>query len=442
MRPKLKKTTVQLSGFLIAMALLATQDASAFRLRMDGGNSLQVDTPAALYASDAGGHLVKIVGRGARVPGGGTIADFGTPAIATDGSVYFGADVRSEGSAAWRIFRADPNAAGGVRVTLVLRDSEKPTACRPLPKSDPQPVASADGSFVFIASNQLNRSALFRYANGRLDCPVRTGDRTAQGHAISSLGFGSAAAAEDGSVIFGGSIFGDRDAGERAAILLLGPRGLAQEIAVEGNPAEDGKRYGRGFGLPSISNSTGGDLVSFVNRGRDGSSLFVGSTMHPHRATTTGVRTAAGTLTYISPGRPSMAEDGAVAVRGASGDRTMILVVRAGEPVVVARDGDGPGGMAVTLADPAALRAGRLYVEAPDAQDREHVVSLSAEPLGGAAPKRVGAGASVMSGALSVYPYSLNVNRKGAVAFLEESEAPSGSRAGEPLAASEAAESI
>jgi hypothetical protein len=293
---------------------------------------------------------------------------------------------------------------------------------------------------VFIASDQVNRSALFRYANGRLDCPVRTGDRTAEGHAISSLGFGSAAAAEDGSVIFSGSIVGDRDAGERAAILLLGPRGLAREIAVEGNRSEDGERYGKGFGLPSISNSTGGDLVSFVNRGRDASSLFVGSTKHPHRATTTGVRTGDGTLTYLSAGRPSMAEDGAVAVRGASGDRTMILVVRAGEPVVVARNGDGPGGMAVTLADPAALRAGRLYVEAPDAQDREHVVSLAAQPLGGTTSKA--AAASVMSGALSVYPYSLNVNRKGAVTFLEESEAPNGSKQGEPPAASNDAESI
>jgi hypothetical protein len=132
MRAKLKKTTVQLSGFLIAMALLATQDASAFRLRMEGGNSLRVETPAALYASDAGGHLVKIVARGARVPGGGTIADFGTPSIATDGSVYFGADVRSEGSAAWRIFRADPNQqeAFGLQYSELPKDPRPAVHCR------------------------------------------------------------------------------------------------------------------------------------------------------------------------------------------------------------------------------------------------------------------------------------------------------------------------
>lgn len=78
-----------------------------------------------------------------------------------------------------------------------------------------------------------------------------------------------------------------------------------------------------------------------------------------------------------------MAEDGTVAVKAASSDHTLIVVVRSGEPVVVAQDGDRPNGMAVTDADPAALRAGQLYVQAVDAENREHVVSLSATPLGG-----------------------------------------------------------
>jgi hypothetical protein len=190
---------------------------------------------------------------------------------------------------------------------------------------------------------------------------------------------------------------------------------------VEGSRAEDGKRYGPGFGLPSISDSTSGNLVSFVNRASEGSSLFVGTAKHPHRATTTGVRTGAGTLTYLSAGRPSMAEDGAVAVKAASGEHTLILVVRSGEPVVVAQDGDRPSGMAITDADPAALRAEQLYVQAVDSENREHVLSLSAAALGGAPLK----GAAVISGALSVYPESLNVNRKGAVAFLEDSNEPS-----------------
>ena len=94
--------------------------------------------------------------------------------------------------------------------------------------------------------------------------------------------------------------------------------------------------------------------------------------------------------------------------------------------------------MAVTDADPAALRAGRLYVQAVDAESREHVLSLSAAPLGGT-PLR---GAAVISGALSVYPESVNVNRKGAVAFLEESDERSGSNAADRRAASEDAGSI
>jgi hypothetical protein len=442
MHAKLKTIPiVQLFGVVIAVVLVAAPDASAFRLSMNGGNSLRVETPAALYASDAGGRLVKIVARGARVPGGGTIADFGIPAVAADGSVIFGADLRGE-AVGWRIFRADPDPSGGVRIAPALGNSEGTPACRPLLKSDPQAVASGIGSFVFVASDQFGRSTLFRYSNGHLDCPVRTGDRTGEGHVISSLGFGTAAAAENGTVIFGGSIVGKRDAAGRvdsqAAILLIEQRGQPQEIAVGGSRAEDGKRYGPGFGLPSISDSTSGPLVSFVNRGGDESSLFVGTAKHPHRATTTGVHTSAGTLTYLSPGRPSMAEDGTVAVKAASGEHTVIVVVRSGEPVVVAQDGDRPSGMAVTDADPAALRTGQLYVQAVDAESREHVLSLSAASLGGTPLKR----AALVSGALSVYPESVNVNRKGAVAFLEESDEPSESNAAERQAASEDAGSI
>jgi hypothetical protein len=424
-------TVVKPLGFLIATMLVVIPDASAFRLSMDGANSLRVETPAALYASDANGHLIKIVTRGARVPGGGTIADLGIPTMDDDGSVIFGADVRGEGNLGWNLFRADLSASGAVRIALALGDSEETAACHPALKSDPQPVASGGGSFVFIASDQVGRSTLFRYAKGLLDCPVQTGDRTAEGHVIASLGFGTAASAEDGSVIFAGSIVGDLDSGgrrdSRAAILLMGPRSRAREIAVEGNRAEDGKRYGCGFGLPSISSSTGGDLVSFVNRGPDGSSLFVGTPGHPHRATTTGARTGVGTLTYLSAGRPSMAEDGAVAVKAASGDQTMIVVVRSGEPVVVARDADHPAGMAVSDADPAGLRGSQLYVEAVDAQNREHVLSLSTPQLLGGTELQ--ATTVVISGALSVYPESVTVNRKGAVAFLEDSNEPSAGRA-------------
>src|SRR5260370_18860504 len=167
-----KIAIVQLFGFLIAGVLLTAPDASAFMFSPDGG-SLRVAFPAALYASDANGRIVKVVSRGARVPGGGTIADLGTPAVGIDGSVIFGAEVRGEDGLGWHIFRADPNAHGGVWIAGALGDSETTAECRPALKTDPQPVASEDGSIVFIASDQLGRSALFRYANGRLNCLVR-----------------------------------------------------------------------------------------------------------------------------------------------------------------------------------------------------------------------------------------------------------------------------
>ena len=66
--------------------------------------------------------------------------------------------------------------------------------------------------------------------------------------------------------------------------------------------------------------------------------------------------------------------------------------------------------MAVTDADPAALRAGQVYVQAVDAENRAHLLSFSAAPLSTTPLK----GAAVISGALPVYPESVNVNRKGA----------------------------
>jgi hypothetical protein len=61
-------------------------------------------------------------------------------------------------------------------------------------------------------------------------------------------------------------------------------------------------------------------------------------------------------------------------------------------------------------------------VEAVDAQNREHVLSLSTPQLLGGTELQA---TVVISGALSVYPESVTVNRKGAVAFLEDSNEPS-----------------
>jgi hypothetical protein len=157
---------------------------------------------------------------------------------------------------------------------------------------------------------------------------------------------------------------------------------------------------------------------------RAGGSLFVGTAEHLHRTISTGLSTGSGTLTYLSDGKPSVAEDGTVAIRAASGARAMILVVRAGEPVVIARDDDRVGSMTAYLADPAALRGGRLYVEAVDVEHREHVLSLStAEPLGG--NKLNGTVTSIISGSVSIFPYSVNVSGNGGVAFLAKSNEPS-----------------
>jgi hypothetical protein len=125
-----------------------------------------------------------------------------------------------------------------------------------------------------------------------------------------------------------------------------------------------------------------------------------------------------------------------VAIRAASGDRAMILLVRGGEPMVIIRDGDRADGMPVHLADPAALQASRLYLQVADGKEQEHALSLAAEALASAAPNE--RAALIVSGALAVFPYSLNVNRKGGVAFLEESKERCTLGAQRPSAASDA----
>ena len=54
--------------------------------------------------------------------------------------------------------------------------------------------------------------------------------------------------------MWGGSIVQGPDRGgphdSEAAILFIGREGQSREIAVERSRAEDGKRYGPGFGLP------------------------------------------------------------------------------------------------------------------------------------------------------------------------------------------------
>jgi hypothetical protein len=64
--------------------------------------------------------------------------------------------------------------------------------CHPDFKVDPYAVTGANGVVAFLAPEASGKDAVFRYQDGHLSCVARIGDRTAQGHTLKLLDFGSA----------------------------------------------------------------------------------------------------------------------------------------------------------------------------------------------------------------------------------------------------------
>jgi hypothetical protein len=408
-------------SLMAAVGLFKISTAFAFMLKFEGG----VETPSALYASAPDGHLVRVLEAGASAPNGGTISEIGVPALAPDGSLIFGAEVRKPDEVGWQIFRAGPVVGEAARIEVVLNDSTMPPRCRPVLKTDPYVVAGNDGSIVFVAADESGGSALFRYVKGRIDCEMRVGDRTAEGRVIANLGFGSAQVGENGATVLHANLASSRDAARRHntrnAILLAIPGAAAKEIAVEGNRTQDGKRYGANFGLPAISAAGGSLLIAFINHEAHGSALFVGPPNKSLRTLATGSRTQAGPLTFLSDRRPSLSQDGSVAIRAASGERSMILLIRGGEPFLVSREGDetGDGKILKGLGDPVRAASGSVYAEAIDQGEGERIYSFSSD----GSSAEVSRIPTVLSSTIEVFPSSLAANQSGRFAFLARSRA-------------------
>lgn len=414
------KEAMLVKSLLLALGacLLSATAALAFALGMGGENGVMVETADALYAGDAHGRTMRIVQAGALAPDGGVISDIGVPALAPDGSVIFGAEVRLSERVAWQILRADPNAEDPSRIQKVMDTSDLRSSCKPVIRTDPYVAPGGDGSVSFVATVEGGGVALFRYAAGRLECPVRNGARTAQGHLITNLGIGSAQVAEDGTAILQANL-GDRGSAagaghSRRAILLAVPGRRATEIAVEGKRTFDGVLLGAQFGLPAISKVVGEPLIAFTNRIGKAESLFVGTPGGVARTLTAGGKHNHLSLAYFSNGRPAIGSDGSVVMRATGSNREMIVVVREGEPLVVVGEGDrlGDGHRLIGLSDPVAELSGRVYAEGTDEQDQNRAYSFA---IAGVSPT---ASSSALSDGLQVFPYSLAIDHRGRFAFL------------------------
>lgn len=418
--------TAWIYGFAVLFLIACATSASAITFRLGGpdGAGIDFDNAAALYGSSYNGHPVLLAEIGGPAPDGATFTDIGVPSLSPDGKVVFGAEETGfDGTPHWRVFVGDPAAPQGRRISRAFDDAAMSDRCIPWFKTDPYPVAGNDGSIVFLAPEKGAKDALFRYQSGKLECVARIGDRTAQGHRIELLYFGSAQVSRDGTLALEARLDGaarDAKPALKTALLLKGPGSQLSEVAVEGDRAPGGGRFGSHFGPPALIASSAGAVVAFVDRTSTGTALFTHTGGHTFRAIQPGIETELGKLTYISDGRPGLRADGTVAVRAACKAVTAVFVVRAGEPVLVARQGSTTafGTHLKSFTDPSLTAQGRVFVAGRDETDFERLFIFDGPESGG--ELREIAWKQINDRAPRLFPGSLVVNTRGDYAYLGE----------------------
>ncbi len=427
--------------YAVALAvtlMLAASQASAITLTLAGPEPESVapatDLTSTIWASGADGALVMIATVGEDAPGGGTFSEMGVPSISPESQVIFGAEVTAaDGAARWEIFRGNPAAAPTHRVVRAIEKSAASPRCTPNIKLDPYPIAGSNGEIAFIAPEAAGSDALFRYADGELTCAVRLGDKTAEGHALEMMHFGSATMAPSGEVAFIGRIADSgarRDArtnrsSSRLATMLATPHGPIHEVAVEGSRTPRGSRYLASFSLPAVVSTPHGPIIAFTAmtaRGANsrGYGLYVYRGGKTIEVLASGDRTSIGRVSFLSNGRPALSAGGSIAVRGSSGDRRAIYSIRDGHPSVVVAQGHATevGSRILMFGDPVVSASGRIMFGIIDNDDRNllyavrpgNVMRISIPPesdgelVGGLAPQ--------------IFAGTLVDNEAGAVAFI------------------------
>ncbi len=373
----------------LALAILATPAcAVVFNIGGPEPGSAGIDMSATsgLYGSDREGKTTLIAQLGAIAPGGDVFEDLGVPSISPEGDVVFGAEtVGQDKRPRWDIYRANVGAPGNQRIVRVLDGAAIPDNCRPNFKTDPYAIAGASGLVAFLAPEASGHDAVFRYENGRLSCVARIGDRTAQGHTLKVLYFGSADIAGNGEMAFLGRVESPSEHGaEKAAIITLEGNSSMREVAREGDEAPGGGRFGPSFGRPAIVLSRFGNVLAFTNRNSSVNTAYIGSAGRLSRCFRTGMRTKLGVLTFISDGRPGLLPDGTLIVSGASHDKSAVFKAKDGELTPIKRQGEMTqfGTRLECFVDPSVTSSGLVYLAGHDDSGGEHLfVFESSEDL-------------------------------------------------------------
>jgi hypothetical protein len=420
---------------LVLTVLSAPPHASAVTMTLDGPGSVAPagELTSTIWAGVPDGRPAKIAALGAEAPGGGTFTDMGVPSISPDNQVVFGAEVTDpQGVARWDIFRANLNAPTERRLARVMENSPGLLGCVPNMKVDPYPLAGSNDVIAFIAPEAAGRDALFRYSAGELTCAVRVGDRTAQGHVLKLMHFGSATMAPSGEVAFLGDI-DDVDSrrnpganhGSHVAMILAAPHEAISEIAAEGSRDPGGARYLGRFGLPAAVSTPHGAMVAFTAMTVRGSGarrygLYVFRGGKTVEVLASGERSKVGRITFLSDGRPALSGSGNIATRAASANRGAIFAIRGGDPFLVVAQGHATedGSRIVSFGDPVVSASGRIIFGVSDDEDRSLLYAVNPWNVMRISVPAVPDGELVGGLAVPVFSGTLVTNQAGAFAFL------------------------
>ena len=373
---------MRISAAALLVLLCTAASGGAVSLTLGGLGAAPAESAQALYASNAGGHPVLITETGSKAPGGATFIEMGVPSMAPDGRVFFGAEIAEPGgNQSWDIFVADAEAPPAQRVVRALRPGPLSAACSPHFRTDPYPVADAEGEIAFVAPDAVHRDTLFLYSGGTLSCLAAVGSETNKGHKISILSYGTIQMGERGFVTFTGFLKGDETSGSRAdlqALLMASPKTGVIELAVEGELGPNRTRYRRPFGLPAALASPEGTLIAFTAKTESGGALFLYRGGVMARILPTGTLTAAGPVTYLSAGRPGLMSDGTTAVLvGCARVPAIFRLARGRLDLRIQRGQLTPLGTELeALGDPVLTQSGAMLVGATDSNQREKLYVL------------------------------------------------------------------
>jgi hypothetical protein len=267
----------------------------AYMLGLDGSVSQGSD---ALYAFDRKGREVKIAQTGSVGPDWVVLEDLGTPSVALDGTVLFGAAREWNRNLRWSIFVAEPD-SGSILPVALPTSSEGGLDLEMV--ADPRPQQTAEGGIVFTAHESSGDDGLFELAHGKLKRLVRTGERLSDGHMVKVITFGSVRPESQGGVAFLGYL----EPGGQAE-MIVSESGAITVAALQDNQLANGEHF-KSFGLPA--------------------------------STVTAASCGPGHIDYLSPASPGLNEQGGLAVLGrCSGTMGIFLVKRGTAEWVVNAD--------------------------------------------------------------------------------------------------------